>query len=428
MKKYVQNYLTESVIGINQAKSSIVTGILIGSVVGLVIALYDYVVSSFISFTSINIPLIYIGTLPIIGMMLTALIVHFAKIKRTSMADEIILAYHTSPNEIELQTAVPKIFASIATISFGGSAGLEGASKWVGAVIGLFIQKVINLFKPLKKYEGNLTIALMTGASAGIGAIFKAPLSGTIMALESPYKKDFAHEALVQSFIGAVTSYTIFIFFRGDHKFFLISLNYSLRWEDMLIACLIGLCSGISSTLFLKSLKNIKENYCTKMNFFLKYFIGGLGISLVAYFSFWRFGSYVTLYGGNEVIGNLFNGIYSGNDSIVIGFLKAIATIITYAFGGIGGLFLPSATIGACIGNIFQSIFQLSNPGVLSLIGIASFIAASYNGLLFGPLLIAEITGEPSLVVLGIIASTISFLVSNGVSNSSYQKEVRKDH
>jgi len=59
------------------------------------------------------------------------------------------------------------------------------------------------------------------------------------------------------------------------------------------------------------------------------------------------------------------------------------------------------------------------------MIGIASFIAASYNGLLFGPVLIAEITGESSMVVLGIVASTIAYLISNGVSNSSHQKEHR---
>jgi CIC family chloride channel protein len=428
LKKIVQTYLTDSVVGITNAKSSILNGLLIGSAVGLIIALYDYIISNMQIISKTHIPNIYIGTLPFFGMLITAAIVKYAKLARTSMADEIVLAYHSSPEQIELKKSIPKTFASIATLGFGGSAGIEGASKWVGAILGLSIQRLINFFKPIKKDHGDLTIALMTGASAGIGAIFKAPLSGTIMALESPYKKDFAHEALVQSFIGAVTSYTVFTSLRGNSKFFIISLNYNLRWEDMLIACLIGLCSGLSSTIFLKTLKTIRDKYCAKINFFLKYIIGGLAISAIAYFALWRFNSYVTMYGGNDTIINIFHNKYTASDSIIIGFLKTLATIITFAFGGIGGLFLPSATIGACIGNIFQNIFHITNPGVFSLIGIASFIAASYNGLLFGPLLIAEITGEPSLVVLGIIASTISFLVSNGVSNSSYQQEGRHHH
>lgn len=426
MKQTISNYINESIIGVKTSKSAIFNGIIIGALVGLTIAFYDWLISDmFASQSKQYIPLQLLGLMPFLGMILTGLIIKKFSVLTTSTADEVVHAFHTTPASLKLSKSIPKFFASMTTIGFGTSAGIEGTSKWIGAAIGLFTQKIINFFKPVLKFEGNLTDSIMTGASAGIAAIFKAPLSGTIMALESPYKKDFAHEPLVQSFIGAVTSYTVFIHFRGSAKFFIINLKYDLRWQDIFICALIGVVTGLFSTSFINILKKINTNFTSKLSLMTKYFMGGVLLSIMAYIGLYYFGHYVTMFGGNEIINNLLANKYDIDQAFLISVLKSISTIITFAFGGVGGLFLPSATIGACIGEIFQLLFNFATPGILPIIGIASFIAASYNGLLFGPVLIAEISGEPSLVVLGIVASTVSYLISNGVSNSSHQKDHR---
>lgn len=426
MRNIFNHYISDSFNAVRTSKAAIANGIIIGTFVGIMIAFYDWVITDLISFSlKTKIPYLFLGVAPLVGMILTGIIIKKFSVDRTSMADEVIFAFHTSPKNLELRKSIPKFFASMTTIGFGASAGLEGSSKWVGASLGIGIQRLINFFKPILRIEGNLTDAMMTGASAAIGAIFKAPLSGTIMALESPYKKDFAHEPLVQSFIGAVMSYTVFTAIRGSGKFFLINLQYKLRWEDILLCTLIGFITGTFSSTFLKILKEINSSIASKLNIYMKYFIGGLTLTAIAYLSLFYFGHYTTLFSGSDVINDLFANKYGVEDSLIIALLKSFATIVTFAFGGVGGLFLPSATIGACIGQMFQLIFHFATPGILPFIGISSFIAASYNGLLFGPILIAEISGEPSLVVLGIIASTVSYLVSNGTSNSSHQKEHR---
>jgi len=424
MRIYIDQFLTKGLQGIRTSKAAIVNGIFIGLIVGLIISFYDWIITDLMTKNFRQLPQSWLGLLPLLGMILTGLMIKFFRIKRTSMADEIVFAYHTDVNNIETEKSVPKLIASIFTIGMGGSAGLEGASKWVGAVAGLIYQKTMNRLTFLKKFEGNLTIGMMTGASAGIAAIFKAPLSGTIMALESPYKKDLAHEPMVQSFLGAVSSYAIYTALRGNQKFFAINISYTLRWEDILISALIGIVSGLFSLYFLKLFIKVREGIST-IPLMMKYFLGGLFLSLIAYAGLFLFGHYVTLFGGNDIINNIFANQYKIRSAYLIAFFKSIATIVTFAFGGIGGLFLPSATIGACLGLVCQLVFHVATPGILPIIGIASFIAASYNGLLFGPVLIAEITGESSMVVLGIVASTIAYLISNGVSNSSHQKEHR---
>ncbi|MGZ3789206.1 MAG: chloride channel protein, partial [Bacteriovorax sp.] len=173
MKKIIASYLNITMISFSTHRAAIVNGLIIGTVVGLAIALYDWLVNDVLIQNFKSLPLTYLGLLPFVGMLITGIIIKSFSISRTSMADDVVYAYHTEASNLELKKSVPKLFASISTIAFGGSAGLEGSSKWVGAIVGLFIQKIINFFKPLKKLEGDLTIALMTGASAGIGAIFK---------------------------------------------------------------------------------------------------------------------------------------------------------------------------------------------------------------------------------------------------------------
>lgn len=405
-------------------QKSIANGVTIGFFVGFSVVIYNSL-NEFISSNLKSQFQNYLFILPLVGMMITGLIVKFFKIEKTSMADDVVFAYHTDANNIELQKSVPKLFGSISTASFGASAGLEGSSKWLGAVIGYSLHRFKVLFLKREDTKEKQTKALMIGAAAGIAAIFRAPLSGTIMALESPYKKDLAHEPLVEAFIAAVTSYTIFSTIVTSKKFFLINLNYTLQIKDIFICALIGLIAGISSIIFLNSLNLIKTKITSKISLFLKYLIGGVSLSALVYLSMHWFNSPVTMYSGLDLINEIIAGKFTGLQLIFISILKAFATIITFAFGGLGGLFLPSAAIGAAIGELCQYVFHFATPDVLPFVGIAAFIAASYNGLLFGPILIAEISGEPSLVVLGIIASTIAFMVSNGVSNSSHQKEHR---
>ena len=63
-------------------------------------------------------------------------------------------------------------------------------------------------------------IMLISGAAAGMAAVFRAPLTGIVFALEMPYKDDLAHEALLPSLIAAVVSYATLASFLGAEPVF----------------------------------------------------------------------------------------------------------------------------------------------------------------------------------------------------------------
>jgi len=91
----------------------------------------------------------------------------------------------------------------------------------------------------------------------------------------------------------------------------------------------------------------------------------------------------------------------------------------------VGGLFVPTATMGAALGAVFDAVLSPAHPGVYTLLGIAAFSGASYNSILFSAVFVAEATGNVFLVVPSLVASTAAFVVAAGVSNSRAQRDRR---
>jgi chloride channel protein, CIC family len=399
----------------------------LGVLVGAGIAGYDYVVNTLLwdNFSSHLNPL-FLSLLPIIGMALTGAILSIFRVSSSSMADEVVLAYHRPETGINYRHALPKLGASVATMGFGASAGMEGASKWLGGTICSFIQSRLNRSRRFIALHGRVETTMIAGASAGIAAIFRAPLTGAIMGVESPYKHDLAHESLVHALVASATSYATFAFLRPANSYFPIHFTYHLRVRDLLLCVPVGLLGGLASHSFLLLLKKFKRAWATwSAPRVIKTGFGGVLVSAVALFSIAVIHEPATLQSGLGVANRLLNGHYVLWICLFILVAKLFVTALTFGSGGVGGLFVPSATIGAALGAACDLMFHPSQPGLFTLVGIAAFAGASYNSLLFSAVFVAEATGSATLVVPSLIASCTAFLISAGISNSESQKQKR---
>lgn len=398
-----------------------------GILVGAAIAGYDYVVNELLwsTFSHHFSPTI-LCLLPIAAMVLTGFILSLFRVKSSSMADEVVSAYHRPDQKMDYKAAVPKLTASVATMGLGASAGMEGASKWLGATITSYMQEKINKNPNLRLLHCKAETTLMVGAAAGIAAIFRAPLTGAIMGIESPYKHDLAHEALIPGLVAAATSYATFSFLRPNTPYFPISFVYHIHIRDLLLCLPVGLLGGLASHLFLALLAKTKRQYSRWVApRIAKTFLGGLLLSFIAFITLFAVRTPATLQAGLPIANALLNGKYLLWACLFLFVAKLVATVITFGMGGVGGLFVPSATIGAALGAACDAMFHPSQPGLFTLIGIAAFTGASYNSLLFAAVFVAEATGSPALVVPGLIASSAAFLVAAGISNSEAQREHR---
>src|SRR5260370_13320855 len=87
---------------------------------------------------------------------------------------------------------------------------------------------------------------LISGAAAGMSAVFRAPLTGIVFALEMPYKDDLAHEALLPSLIASVVAYATLVSIVGAQPLFGFAGSTSFRARDVCWSALLG--AGIALT------------------------------------------------------------------------------------------------------------------------------------------------------------------------------------
>jgi chloride channel protein, CIC family len=398
-------------------------GIPTGVMVGAAIAAYDYAVNVVLwEHFSANFSPLILSFFPIFGMVLTWGILRSFKVRNSSMADEIVKAYHDPSHGLDYRRVIPKLSASVATMGFGCSAGMEGASKWLGGAIASMSQSLLNRWPKAKLLHANIEMTMLAGAAAGIGAIFRAPLTGAIMGIESPFKKDLAHDALIHALVASAASFATFSLLRNSNPYFQIQFHYILNLRDLLFCIPVGLLAGASSHLFLSCLFWIKRKCANPYGYrFSTYLLGGVLLAAIALGMNELIGEPATLQAGLPVANRILNGRYDASTCLLIFVAKLLATAITFGFGGVGGLFVPSATIGAALGGLCDLFFQPSQPGLFTLVGIAAFTGASYNSLLFAAVFIAEATGSAAIAVPGLIASSMAYLVAAGVSNSPSQ-------
>lgn len=268
----------------------------VGAIVGAAIAAYDYIVNVLLWERFVHsVPPIWLCLFPVIGMVLTGIILVLFRVPSSSMADEVVLAYHQPDAGITYNAALPKLAASVATMGFGASAGMEGASKWLGATVSSFIQRGLNRVARLRWLHGRVETTMLAGASAGISAIFRAPLTGAIMGIESPYKHDLAHESLIHGLVAAATSYATFAALRPATPYFPISFVYHLNARDVLFCIPLGLIGGLASHLFLGCLSKIKRTWGRwSAPRVLKLFCGGVIVAAIAALMNYALGEPVT--------------------------------------------------------------------------------------------------------------------------------------
>ena len=91
--------------------------------------------------------------------------------------------------------------------------GLEGPSLYSGAVIGSNLQIDSQAFRGADR-----RVLLVAGAAAGVAAIFKAPATGAVFALEVPYQDDIARHMLLPALVSSATGYLTFVAINGTRR------------------------------------------------------------------------------------------------------------------------------------------------------------------------------------------------------------------
>ncbi len=357
------------------------------------------------------------------GFIVTGLIMqHFTPDPNEHSTEEIIHSYHKRDGAIVMRSFVPKLAAAIATVGSGGSAALEGPSIYGGGAIGSWLWTKLKWFHLDTR---DRRIMLIGGAAAGMGAVFRAPLTGLVFALEMPYKDDLAHEALVPSLIASVIAYATLISFVGSQTLFDFAGAETFSRKDLFWSAVLGLICGLITMAFSIAYRRARLfaiHY--PIPHWIKLAIGGLltGLCGLAFVSLFK-GSLIPLGPNYEAVDKILLGRHAAIELALFGVFKLAATLFSLGSGGVSAMFVPLFLTGASVGAAFsQSIIHSSSIDLYAAVGMAAFIAGGYKTPLAAVVFVAEATGGHSYIIPTLVGAAVAYAVSGEASVSADQR------
>lgn len=359
----------------------------------------------------------------LVGFVLTGLIMqHFTPDPNEHSTEEIIRSYHERDGAIEMRSFVPKLAAAIMTVGFGGSAALEGPSIYGGGAIGSWLWTRLKRFRLDAR---DRRIMLISGAAAGMGAVFRAPLTGLVFALEMPYKDDLAHEALVPSLIASVVAYATLISFLGSRTLFDFGGAASFSRRDLFWSAMLGLVCGLITMAFDITYRRARM-FAVRfpVPHWVKLAVGGLftGICGLAFVSIFK-GSLIPLGPNYEAVDKILLGRHTAIELALFGVFKLAATLFSLGSGGVSAMFVPLFLTGASFGAAFsQSVVHSSSIDLYAAVGMAAFISAGYKTPLTAVVFVAEATGGHAYIIPALVGAAVAYAVSGEASASGDQR------
>jgi len=397
----------------------VVTGILITGVVLVILHfLWAHLLSFYYAHHLLIVPL------TTLGFLLTGLIMQFlTPDPNQHSTEEIIASYHEHKGDIDFRPFWFKLLAAATTVGFGGSAALEGPSIYGGGAVGSWLWGRVRGFKLT---EADRRVMLISGAAAGMAAVFRAPLTGLIFALEMPYHEDLAHEALLPSLIASVVSYATLVALLGSKPLFGFIGARRFSERDLLWSALLGVVCGLAAMVFATTFRRFRRfaiNLAVPHT--MKMVAGGIATGLcgLIFVTFYPGLSLMPLGPNYEAVKDILVQPHPTHTLLVFGILKAAATLFTLGLGGVSAMFVPLLLMGGTIGKIFgQSVVHVSGVDLYAAVGMASFIAAAYKTPLAAVIFAAETTGGLLFLIPTLIGSAVAYAVSGEASVSAEQR------
>jgi chloride channel protein, CIC family len=399
---------------------------IIGIVVGLLITLLTKVLLDTIWVTVLPIYLQHHWTIVpglAAGFFLTGLVMQYrTPTPNEHSSEEIIRSYHEHQGDIDMKPFWWKLFAAITTVGSGGSAALEGPSIYGGGAIGSWLWGKLERFG-LDSRDRRLM--LISGAGAGMAAVFRAPLTGLVFALEMPYKDDLAHEALLPSLIASVVSYATLASIIGSQPLFGFAGSTTFRTTDIFWSAALGLICGLIAMVFTITFRRVRTFAIhAPIPHTGKLVIGGVLTGVCGLiFGIIYPGPLIPLGPNYEAVRMVLARPHPTTELLFFAFMKLLATLFSLGVGGVSAMFVPLLLVGGAIGSAFaQSVVHASTFDLFAAVGMASFIAAGYKAPLTAVLFVAETTGGHSFIIPSLIGAACAYAISGEASASGDQR------
>lgn len=410
---------------VRRSREIVLLSALTGVLTGLAVRGFEYLVEHAYE-AVLEAPLWLAAIAPAIGLVLAAMILRVVGGGASpATSDEYLRAFHDPAYRLRPRYLGARIAAAVATLGSGGALGLEGPSLYGGSAIGSLIQRKL----PAPFRGSDHRTLLVAGAAAGVAAIFKAPATGAIFALEVPYRDDMARRMLLPALVASASGYLTFVTLSNTVP--LLSVGEfsipSFELLDLLGALLVGAACAVGARAFAKLMRIAKGFSLRALPlrlvvssalmvglFFLSRELTGLPLSLGSGYEVFREWLFIE----SDIAIWLLLAVFV---------IRCVASAATTAGGGVGGVFIPLVVGGGLVGRTIAELIHPERAQLYTLLGVAAFLGAGYRVPLAAVMFVAETTGKAHFVVPALFAAVAAELVMGEQSITAFQRRPGTD-
>jgi CIC family chloride channel protein len=390
---------------------------LTGALTGFGVALFETIVVEVLLDQVLDLPLWALVFMPALGLAIAALSLRTLGPATPGTADAYLQAFHDPAHPLTPRPLPARMLAAIGTLGFGGAMGLEGPSLYLGASVGASIQSRFHrFFRAVDR-----RVLMVSGAAAGVAAIFKAPATGAVFALEVPYQDDFARKMLLPALVAAASGYLAFVSIHGTAELVPSGGSPDLSAADLIGSIVLGLAAGLVARAFATLLRRAKL-VTTSTRIWLRVLAAGATLALIAWIGDLLAHEPVTIGVGYQTIAWAVEPRRAVWLLLAILILRALATATVVAGGGVGGLFIPLVVTGALLGRAAGVVLPGLDDHLAVIVGVAAVLGAGYRVPLAAVVFVAEATGRPGFIVPALLAAVAADLVMGRASVTAYQQ------
>ena len=341
---------------------------------------------------------------PMIGGLIVGLMARYGSEKiRGHGIPEALEAILIGRSRMDAKVAFLKPLSSAISIGTGGPFGAEGPIIMTGGAFGSLFAQFFNLSAVERK------TLLVAGAAGGMSAIFSAPVSAVLLAVEL-LLFEWKPRSFIPVAVSSAVAGTLRIPLLGAGPIFSVPPHAAPGVEELIIALLVGISAGFGSWLVTTLVYGSED-------FFKRLPIHWMWWPVIGCF-FVGVGGLINprvLGVGYDTIHDLLQGQVFGVALISLLIVKSLVWSIALGSGTSGGVLAPLLIIGGALGATEATIFPLGDPGLWATIGMAAVMGgtmgAPFTAMVFTLELTHDLNVFPALLVGCVASYAVAVLV-----------------
>ncbi len=350
--------------------------------------------------------------LPVVGGAVAGLILQWARSKLPPQgAGDYMEAISLGRGLIGLRQTMARSLAAFFSITTGSSIGREGPMVQIAAMLASVCGRWL-VWPPER-----LRLLVACGATAGLTAVYNAPIAGALFVSEIIYGS-VSSAILVPLVVASVAANMVTRqLLHYDAVYHMPTFDFTSPWEVFTYLGL-GVLAGLLAPWYLKMLNGSKRLFSRWIGpLWLRLAAGGLvvGVISVGWPQVWG--------NGYSVVNSLLHQPWAWQTVAVVLLMKLLATSASSGSGAVGGIFTPTLFMGAALGHLYGSTLHGILPQVsvsnYAAVGMGALLSAATHAPLMSILMIFEMTLSYQAMLPLMVACVMGYVVAEALGGKS---------